>query len=108
VALRDVVSGHGGAGLSLDWMILVIFSNLNDSMILFDYKYNRKQIQQHPCTPEPDLWICFRGRMQSFHSKDTEIHSCTLHEKPSPPTSSSAVRIFLCFTRKKSGRNPMF
>ena len=32
VALRDVVSGHGGAGL--DWMISEAFSNLNDSTIL--------------------------------------------------------------------------
>ena len=35
VALRDVVSGHGGDGLGLDWMILVVFSNLDDSEILF-------------------------------------------------------------------------
>mgnify|MGYP001855906276 CR=1 FL=1 len=34
VALRDVVSGHGGGGLGLDQVILGIFSNLNDSMIL--------------------------------------------------------------------------
>ena len=34
VALRDVVSGHGGGGLGLDWVILVVFSNLNVSMIL--------------------------------------------------------------------------
>ena len=39
VALRDVVSGHGGNGLALDWMVLVIFSNLNDSMILI--KFNK-------------------------------------------------------------------
>ena len=32
VALRDMVSGHGGGGLGLDLMILVVFSNLNDSM----------------------------------------------------------------------------
>ena len=35
VALRDVVSGHGGDGLGLDWMFLVVFSNLDDSEILF-------------------------------------------------------------------------
>jgi len=34
VALRDVVSGHGEDGLGLDWMVLDVFSNLNDSMIL--------------------------------------------------------------------------
>ena len=34
VALRDVGSGHGGGGLGLDLGILVIFSNLNDSVIL--------------------------------------------------------------------------
>ena len=32
VALRDVVSGHGGGGLGLDLVILEVFSNLNDSM----------------------------------------------------------------------------
>ena len=32
VALRDVGSGHGGGGLGSDWVILVVFSNLNDSM----------------------------------------------------------------------------
>ena len=30
VALRDVVSGHGGGGLVLDYMISEVFSNLND------------------------------------------------------------------------------
>ena len=33
VALRDVVSGHGGAGLELDLVILEDFSNLYDSVI---------------------------------------------------------------------------
>lgn len=33
MALRNTVSGYGRDGLGLDWMILVIFSNLNDSMI---------------------------------------------------------------------------
>jgi len=32
VALRDMVSGHGGDGLELDLVILEIFSNLNDYM----------------------------------------------------------------------------
>ena len=32
VALRDVGSGHGEGGLGLDWVILVVFSNINDSM----------------------------------------------------------------------------
>ena len=37
VALRDVVSGHGGGGggLVLDLVILEIFSSLNNTMILF-------------------------------------------------------------------------
>ena len=30
VALSDVVSGHGGGGFGLDWMILEVFSNLHD------------------------------------------------------------------------------
>ena len=34
VALRDVVSGHGWGGLVLDLVILEVFSNLNESMIL--------------------------------------------------------------------------
>jgi len=34
VALRDVVSGHGGDGVEMDLVILVVFSNLNDSLIL--------------------------------------------------------------------------
>jgi len=34
VALRDVVSGHGGDGMVVGQMILVVFSNLNDSMIV--------------------------------------------------------------------------
>ena len=34
VALRDVVSGHGGDWLELDWIALEVFSSLNDSMIL--------------------------------------------------------------------------
>jgi len=33
VALRDVVSGHGGLGL--DWIILEVFPNLDDSVTLY-------------------------------------------------------------------------
>ena len=33
VALRDVVSEHGGMDWWLDWMILVVLSNLNDPVI---------------------------------------------------------------------------
>ena len=33
VALRDVVSGHGGGGLGLNLVILEVFSNLNDSSL---------------------------------------------------------------------------
>ena len=39
VALRDVVSGHGADGLGLELMILVVFSNLNDSVILWFFEY---------------------------------------------------------------------
>jgi len=35
VALKDVVSEHGGEGLGLD-LVLEVFSNLNDSIILFN------------------------------------------------------------------------
>lgn len=34
VALKDVVGGRGGNGWWLDWVTLVVFTNLNDSMIL--------------------------------------------------------------------------
>ena len=33
VALRDVVSGHGGDGLGLDYVISAAFSSLNHSVI---------------------------------------------------------------------------
>ena len=33
-ALRDMVSGHGGGEGCLDSMILEVFSNLNDPLIL--------------------------------------------------------------------------
>ena len=39
VALRDVVSGHGGDGLGLDCMILEVFSNLNDSVEVLTLVY---------------------------------------------------------------------
>ena len=32
VALRDIVSGHGGDELRLDWVISEVFSNLNVSV----------------------------------------------------------------------------
>ena len=34
VALRNADSGHGGVGWWPDWMTLVVFSSLKDSMIL--------------------------------------------------------------------------
>jgi len=37
VSQRDMVSGHGGDGLGLDLMILVVFSNLNVSMTLSSF-----------------------------------------------------------------------
>ena len=33
VALRDMISRHGGDGLELDVVILVVFSHFNDSMM---------------------------------------------------------------------------
>ena len=38
VALGDVVSGHGGVGWGWAWGILVVFSNLCDSLILLHPK----------------------------------------------------------------------
>ena len=43
VALRDMVSGHGGGGLVVGLDDLEVFSNLNDSNILRFYSY-----QTHP------------------------------------------------------------
>ena len=34
VALRDMSSGHGGGGLMVDKVILMVFSSLNNSTIL--------------------------------------------------------------------------
>lgn len=34
VALRDIVSGHGGDGLGLDLGVLEVFFNLNDAVTL--------------------------------------------------------------------------
>ena len=45
VALRDMVSGHGGGGLVVGLDDLEVFSNLNDSIILRFYSY-----QTHPWT----------------------------------------------------------
>ena len=36
VAPRDVVSGHGGDGMGLELVILEVFSNLNDSVVLME------------------------------------------------------------------------
>ena len=33
MALRDMVSGHGGGGLGLDMMVLEVFSSLHDSKL---------------------------------------------------------------------------
>ena len=47
VALRDVVSGHGGDGL----VISVVFSSLNDSVILFSLG---SESQQHKSLNTPN------------------------------------------------------
>lgn len=63
VALRDTVSGHGGMGWWLDWMILGVFSNLNDSTILCEtlpqtaLKLERL-VSSRFCVPH-----CARGRL---------------------------------------------
>lgn len=44
VAQRDLVSGCGGDGLRLDLVILVIISNLDDSMILYKSIKSRKEL----------------------------------------------------------------
>ena len=38
MALRAVVSGHGGGGLGLELVIVVVFSNLKDAMNLSEKK----------------------------------------------------------------------
>ena len=44
VALRDVVSGHGGDGLRLDMVVLDILTTLHDSMILMYFLQDIWQI----------------------------------------------------------------
>lgn len=45
VALRDVVSGHSEGGLGSDWGILVVvFSSLNNSVILSLWKRKNKDL----------------------------------------------------------------
>ena len=46
VALRNMVSGHGGDGLGLDLGISVVFSSLDDSMITQGDLLGR--IKMHP------------------------------------------------------------
>ena len=45
VALRDMVRGHNGDGLGLDWVISVVFSNLNNSMKLCGRVLQQRQQQ---------------------------------------------------------------
>ena len=70
VALRDVVSGHGGGGLELDWMILVVFSSLNDSMILCPIERQESMIRAvilPPYTRIKCLWKFYFPDFLSLH-----------------------------------------
>jgi len=71
MALRDMISGHGGGGLGLDWMILVVFSNLYDSMT-FPFPVARSAgwpVHLHLCGQQcwsshhHSEWIRFHGHV---------------------------------------------
>jgi len=78
VALRDIGSGRGGGELGLDWMILVVFSNHNNSMTYrtrwIQWKASGHIITEAPCTPKTDLtsW-CLLVQIQRAVQ-----HSCQL------------------------------
>ena len=57
VAVRDVVSGHGGKGLGLD-LVLEVFSNLNDSMILLLSLHDTK-LMKNAGGANPQIWKHF-------------------------------------------------
>ena len=44
VAVRDTVSGYGEVHWRLDWMVLVVFYNLNNSMILLAHIYQNTHV----------------------------------------------------------------
>jgi len=52
VALRNMVSRHGGDGLGLDLMILEVSSNLDDSMILYTHIYAFLQAKRFSTAPQ--------------------------------------------------------
>ena len=45
VALSDLGSGHGGGGLMVDGIILVVFSNPNDSLVFKGISYLRLTLE---------------------------------------------------------------
>ena len=57
VALKDVVSEHGGEGLGLD-LVLEVFSNLNDSMILLLSLHDTKLVK-NAGDANPQIWKHF-------------------------------------------------
>ena len=59
VALRDMVSGMVVMGWYLDWMILEVFSNLNDSVVLWFWV--RKVSWELPCCWCSNWNVCQRG-----------------------------------------------
>ena len=48
VALRDMVMGMVGVGWWLDWMVLEVFSNLNNSMIVWIVLFGFHMLRQSP------------------------------------------------------------
>jgi len=62
VALRDVVSGHGGDGLIVGPGDLIGLSNHNDSMILFTHliiiEYTARSLEGKGQRPTCTHWIC--------------------------------------------------
>ena len=64
VAMRDMVSGHGGDGMGLDLGILEVFSILNDSVILRDgAKEERKALLALSSTSHRSPSICDHVRV---------------------------------------------
>ena len=79
VALRDVGSGHGGVGWWLDWVILMVFSNLNDSVSLLGHGWVQFALTL-PCSvllPKElcaDLRVAAGGLMEQWIPLSPSLH----------------------------------
>ena len=73
VAVRDAVTGHGGDGLGWDWMILEVYSNLNDSMIMGEFPDQEKPRKESSTPGIQAQKIIFYIFMAPAHSKMAEV-----------------------------------